>query len=640
MKRLRVIITFLLTTFLAMALISCEKSPSAGNSSSGSARVSKSSFEWVNPYAESYEADIGDDIGDDPVDSSEQHGDSSSDVIVEYCNFIFNRNDGSDKITLVKVEKGKTVSKPDDPTRTDYSFLGWFTDINGVTAYDFSKPVVQNTIIYAAWESSIVRVRFNYNYVGGPELYSVDITSGSNVDMPATPEREHYSFNGWYTSADASGEKFDFDRPVTENLMLYASWSLTEIVVRYDLNADGELAQMDNSVVALGETVSMPTVPEREMYDFVAWVDADDNVFDFSKAITLNDASGGVMTLKATWKIKEFTVTFDWNGYESGQPTEVKVVYGATVEEPTAERTGYILAWMLGETDYEFSTPITQSITLTASWERESSDSNTIVYYLNYADAPNNGVYGSETVLNGKKANQPSDPEREGYLFDGWFTNSACTDAFSFSVAVRDSYNLFAKWLKLYTFEAEYVDLSEVNGAGYSNEASGIDLIKKDKSGHMKASSGYYVTQMYVNDAAISFNIVSSADTDNAVIILRMQGEYLEDIYLNSDDFTISVNGEALDYDDITLHGETTDIQTDERREFADYEISRVSLNAGNNVITLTTSNTQDFDAMGFHFGTLSSYAPMVDCMKIYSDTELSWTPKTENITEWIKEYT
>ncbi len=62
-------------------------------------------------------------------------------------------------------------------------------------------------------------------------------------------------------------------------------------------------------------------------------------------------------------------VTFDFN-YEDGEDPEVQIVLsGRTATEPTAPiRTGYTLKWKLGEEDYDFDTPVTSDIALTAVW--------------------------------------------------------------------------------------------------------------------------------------------------------------------------------------------------------------------------------------------------------------------------------
>ena len=62
----------------------------------------------------------------------------------------FESNGGSEVASL-KIESGKLLAKPEDPTREGFSFKGWFTDEKLETAYDFSKAVTGNFKLYAKW---------------------------------------------------------------------------------------------------------------------------------------------------------------------------------------------------------------------------------------------------------------------------------------------------------------------------------------------------------------------------------------------------------------------------------------------------------------------------------------------------------
>jgi uncharacterized repeat protein (TIGR02543 family) len=59
--------------------------------------------------------------------------------------------------TYTTVESGETVSAPDrTPTRTGYSFVGWYTLKVGGTAVEFPYTPSRNTTIYAHWKSDLV----------------------------------------------------------------------------------------------------------------------------------------------------------------------------------------------------------------------------------------------------------------------------------------------------------------------------------------------------------------------------------------------------------------------------------------------------------------------------------------------------
>lgn len=55
---------------------------------------------------------------------------------------------------------------------------------------------------------------------------ALSVPSGEMAAKPADPSEEGYTFGGWYTgSGCADADKYDFNTPVTENIMLYAKWT-------------------------------------------------------------------------------------------------------------------------------------------------------------------------------------------------------------------------------------------------------------------------------------------------------------------------------------------------------------------------------------------------------------------------------
>ena len=78
--------------------------------------------------------------------------------------------------------------------------------------------------------------------------------------------------------------------------------------------------------------------------------------------------------VEALGDVTTHTVTFDSNGgtITSGKAT-VKVADGYTVSAPTVNRDSYTFdGWYNGDTKFDFNTPITTDITLTAKWEDEA----------------------------------------------------------------------------------------------------------------------------------------------------------------------------------------------------------------------------------------------------------------------------
>lgn len=52
------------------------------------------------------------------------------------------------------VAHGNTAAQPPNPTRTNYTFRGWYSDANTTSTYDFSTPITNDITLYAGWRST------------------------------------------------------------------------------------------------------------------------------------------------------------------------------------------------------------------------------------------------------------------------------------------------------------------------------------------------------------------------------------------------------------------------------------------------------------------------------------------------------
>ncbi|WP_189013619.1 S-layer homology domain-containing protein [Paenibacillus marchantiophytorum] len=62
----------------------------------------------------------------------------------------FDSNGGS-AVTSQTLSSNSTATKPTDPTRSGYTFSGWYRNIGLTNAFDFSTPITLNTALYAKW---------------------------------------------------------------------------------------------------------------------------------------------------------------------------------------------------------------------------------------------------------------------------------------------------------------------------------------------------------------------------------------------------------------------------------------------------------------------------------------------------------
>lgn len=158
------------------------------------------------------------------------------------------------------------------------------------------------------------------------------------------------------------------------------------------------------------------------------------------------------------WQIKtqgrvhvteEYTVTFNAYG-GSPTPDEQHVKSGEKAVLPVAPTLkGYTFAfWYLGDdeqnaTAYDFNTPVTENITLTAKWNINKYT----VTFNSYGGTP---VPPAQEVEYGLTATKPATaPTKTGYTFDGWYLGD---EKYDFSDAVEQNITLYANWEKnIYT---------------------------------------------------------------------------------------------------------------------------------------------------------------------------------------------
>ena len=352
-----------------------------------------------------------------------------------------------------------------------------------------------------------------------------------------------------------------------------------------------------------------------------------------------------------------YTVTFDLN-YEGSEPIVLQVEAGQYATEPNgAVREGYgLTGWFTEaacENEFDFATPIEANLTLYAGWLEINENTRTATFHLN--DGSEDDVYTVVYFEAGKRVTKPADPVMEGYNFRGWFNEATCETEWRYAAKYSENIDVYAKWFAVYTWEAEYTQLTDLPasdvtaneygdkiGHGYSSDVSGTGLIFPDsEKANCDASNGYFIADLYYNGAYLEFDVTSDKDVDDAVLIARLSAEYFDMIFAPSKDGVASkdgphgydfiVNDVALDYGTITLDGVPTGRDDASKRKFTNHTLSSsVSLKEGKNVIKLVTKNSNRQDGTG----TMAAMAPMVDCLYCYSDAELEFDAWTENIDE------
>lgn len=152
----------------------------------------------------------------------------------------FNPNGGTVGTKSKNVTIGKTYGTLPTPTRTGYSFDGWYTRQSSGIKVDKNTSVGTNppTTLYAHWKGKTYTVSLDANG-GTVGMKSRTATYGSEYPALPAPTRTGYSFDGWYTQK-TGGTKVDDNTTVTTaaNHTLYAHWHLTPAIAPYDVKLE------------------------------------------------------------------------------------------------------------------------------------------------------------------------------------------------------------------------------------------------------------------------------------------------------------------------------------------------------------------------------------------------------------------
>ena len=62
--------------------------------------------------------------------------------------------DGGSAVEAQTVYVGAKATKPEDPTKEEATFAGWFADEGKTEEFDFDAPIMEDTTVYAKWSVS------------------------------------------------------------------------------------------------------------------------------------------------------------------------------------------------------------------------------------------------------------------------------------------------------------------------------------------------------------------------------------------------------------------------------------------------------------------------------------------------------
>ena len=315
------------------------------------------------------------------------------------------------------------------------------------------------------------------SFASGAKTFKV-LADGETItaDEIASPTRSGKEFAGWATTADAA-EPEDNLGVADASKKIYAVWydfytvsfktgsetSFTDAT--FPDNKKIQTIQVAKHGMVSVEKFAVPSVyetAEHVKYYFTGWA-FESKSFEAEDPITANDtlhlADLNITqntVLYAVWtKAKTFSVTFNATLHGKTEVKFVKIMNeGDVVSEPSPDEIitepGYrLVGWFTDENctvgnEYNFSTPLTDNLTLYAKWEVAD-------YTISYEMNGGTNAAGNPTTYNINSDDIVlATPTKEGASFDGWFYNYE-NDVFSnratqISKGSSGDKTLYAKW--------------------------------------------------------------------------------------------------------------------------------------------------------------------------------------------------
>lgn len=235
----------------------------------------------------------------------------------------------------------ETVSElPDPPTKTGYTFTGWYTDPECNNKYTEDK-VIGNITLYAGFRANTYTIVFNAN-TGSGTMSNQSMTYDTAANLTAnTFTKDKYTFKGWATTAGGAVEYTDGQS--VKNLTaadgatinLYAVWELNSYTVTFKV--DGETISTIN--VNIDASATLPEEPSKEGYNFVGWFYEDGTQYT-NQAITADTV------LTAKFEIIKCTVTFIVDGEVYAR---YECDYGTNLSELLSQNVNTLLYSVEGE---------------------------------------------------------------------------------------------------------------------------------------------------------------------------------------------------------------------------------------------------------------------------------------------------
>ena len=366
---------------------------------------------------------------------------------------IFHANGGSGTVPYILVDNDNSVKLPNSTfTRPGYKFVKWNTKADGTgTTYHYGQTVSNlldhdgSITLYAIWgkESTITFKN------GKTKVATIKAYKGIKAGNLPTLSKKGYTFMGWYTDP-SGGVKISSDTyyPYDTNKTLYARFKINTYTINYNLG--GGVNNSNNPTSYVYKKNKSLKKPTRNGYTFSGWY------YNNKKVSRVNGNWATNITLVAKWKPIKYSISYNRNGGSGSMSMTRNVAYDSTITlraNTFTKKGSYFAGWALNPegtgTIYTNAAQIKnltnkrKTVKLYATWKYTPYK---ITYVLNGGEQnPSN-----PSTYNINSSIKFSRPTREGYFFQGWFTESTLENSkATIKKGSTGNITVYAKWAEL-----------------------------------------------------------------------------------------------------------------------------------------------------------------------------------------------
>ena len=348
--------------------------------------------------------------------------------------------------------------------------------------------------------TSCTKKIFKVSFYDDTKLISeADVKSGDKVERPTNPAKDGYTFSNWYTDTELKNV-YDFDSKVSKSFSLYAKFNINTYTITFNSNGGSDVASISANY---NTSITLPINPTKDGYTFDGWY-TDSNLgtkFNVESKIT------GNITLYAKW-LNNITYTVRFNSAGGSDVDSQTVRKDELAVKPTDPvRDGYRFdGWFIANTEtlYDFTLPVTENLNLVAKWTDITPTTTFTVRFNSDGGTEINDV----TVVNGETVARPTEPEKVGFTFLGWFKEGEDT-LYDFTTPVTNNLVLVAHWEEIIINEYT-VTFNSMGGSEVTSQVveEGNKVTKpEDPTRHRYAFKGWFL-----DDLEYDFNSVVSSD--------------------------------------------------------------------------------------------------------------------------------